>query len=132
MVFEIEKHGEVCELEVAEIPRFMSEIYDEIAKDIKEYIIKEISRSVQLSAFVGQAQDPEAIKAIMRSIKVDVMPGTNVSITVGFEDDYASLYAGGTLPKDIQEKLDALMQEALDKWISEGNIENILTKALGD
>jgi len=96
------------------------QIIEGLAKSAEKKIKQKFEQSVQLAYMTGQRADNEAVKAILRSFKVVVAGLQPVKIEVKFEDDYRHWYGGNDMPKDIEEAINKVIDEALDEWVMLG------------
>ena len=96
-----------------EIQSLVREIKTKLIKSAQEAIVRGFERSVELQTYVGMSMDTEALRAIIRSIKV-VEEGS--SYKVKFEDDLGHWYGGGSMPDELLEIINKISDEALNQW----------------
>lgn len=106
-------------------------VADEFVKSIKEHLINKFNESIQLSIMLGSRTDQEAIRAIIRSIKVRVKSYETFEFTTEFNDDYSHWYAGQELPDDVAETLRVIINEGTKDWIKSGKPQSIMNEVLG-
>lgn len=109
-------------------------LFDIIAKNLVEslqkHLIREFDRSVQLAALVGQRADQEALRAIYRSIKVEIKERDPLRLEAKFKDDYSHWYGGEELPEDIAEMLQKIIDEGIAEWFNTPKPGEIIKEAL--
>jgi hypothetical protein len=106
------------------------DLANELAESMRKYLIRKFEDSVQLAIVLGTRIDQEAIRAIVRSIKVNIESYETFKFSAMFKDDYSHWYAGQVLPDDISELLQNIMNEGIREWINEGEPKTVMAKAL--
>lgn len=112
------------------------QIYEEIAKKLaesaQEAIHQGFRRSTELAAMVGQRSDADAIKAIIRGLKVEVLNIDPLSLEAKFKDDYAHWYGGQDLPDDVAETLQEIIDISIQDWLGSPQSGKIVEEILLD
>ena len=103
-------------------------VADELVKNIKDKITFEINRSTQLAAYVGQHADPEIIRVIMQSIKVESDGQWPPNITIEYKDDLKSLH--GDTPPELMDMLNQMIEKVL--LLVDQDIDKIGEEAIRD
>lgn len=97
-------------------------VYEQIAKDMAEAIKQEIllsfDNSVKLAALIGQRADQEALRAIYRSIKINVKSSNPLLLEVEFKDDYSHWYGGEELPQEVADALNNIIESSVKNWFT--------------
>jgi hypothetical protein len=112
------------------LTEILGKLAERTAESIERFIELEFERSVQLAAFVGQNADPEAVKAIIRGIKANVVPGDPPSVEIEYKDDLSHWYNKGETPPELIEFLNELANTAIEKWFREQERQPILEQVL--
>jgi hypothetical protein len=112
----------------AKIDQAISKLLSKSAEQLKEFIGVEIDRSVVLATYANQAPDPEAVRAIYRSVHV-VPDRTGTGITIEYGDEYAHLY-GGTVDKEITDTITGLVDKAVQAWFNSPQTANMLNDTM--
>jgi len=89
---------------------------DKLAKSAQEAIQRGFERNVQLAAMVGSMADQEAVRAITRSLRVEVRSIDPLRLEAKFKDDLGHWYGGGELPDDLAKLLQDVMDKSLQDW----------------
>lgn len=108
----------------------LEDLADRLAESVRETILEGFDRSVKLAAMVGQRADQEAVRAITRSIKVEVLSFDPISLEVKFEDDYSRWYGGEELPEDVAETLQEVIDSSIQNWLLEPKSGNVVSEVL--
>ncbi|KKM27494.1 hypothetical protein LCGC14_1574170 [marine sediment metagenome] len=99
------------------------EAYEESAKELEKVAKQGFESSVNLGAIVGQYPDPEALKAILRSIKVEVTSEWPPNFIMKFKDDLSHWYTDDTLSQELLSVIDEIYEAAIHKWSLSKNFE---------
>ncbi|MGW8177837.1 MAG: hypothetical protein ACWGQW_03470 [bacterium] len=109
-------------------------IYEELSKKLaqsaQEFILRGFNRSVELAAMVGERSDAEAIKAITRGLKVEVLNVDPLRLEAKFQDDYAHWYGGQDLPDDVAETLQKIIDTAIQDWLGSPEAGKVVEEVL--
>lgn len=104
---------------------------EDISKSIKEKILKEFEMSIHLMTYIGEYGDAEAIKVIIRSIKVEISSINPPVIEAKFTDDLSHWYKGGELPEELATIMQEIFDNAIKKWFSSPEAIALVIKSLG-
>jgi len=113
-----------------ELKGLIIDSYKEAAESLKETIKQSFESSVDLASLAGQYADPEALKAILRSVKVEVTNDWPPNLDIKFKDDLNYWY-GGELPQDLIDKINNIYDEAIARWTLEKKFEDALLGVMG-
>jgi hypothetical protein len=109
-------------------------LYEQIAKDLAEaaqqQIILRFDNSVQLASMVGQRADQEALRAIYRSLKVNIKSIDPLKLEAIFDDDYSHWYGGEELPEEVATILQDIIESSLRDWFNTPEPSEIILKTL--
>ena len=86
---------------------------DKMVTYFKDMIVSRINRSVEIAAFVGTNSDPEMIRSIINSIKVEKIPTQPPSISIEFKNDLSAWY--GEPPQELLDMLKGIIDSALSQ-----------------
>ena len=103
-------------------------VAEKFAEAIKQNILNEINRSIELSSFVGQYTDQESIRTILRSVNVKVSPELPPVIEASIKDEYGHWYGG--IPEEINETLQSLIDDVMSRWAISAEPSNIFAQVL--
>lgn len=103
-------------------------VTEALTKAIKEKIEFEINRSTQLAAYVGQHADPEVVRIITQSIKVESDGQWPPSISIEYKDDLKSLH--GDAPPELMDMLNSIIEKSLS--LIDADIDKIGEEAIRD
>lgn len=106
------------------------ELSKKLAKSAQEAILQGFNRSVELAAIVGQRADAEAIRAITRGLKVEVLNVDPLQLEAKFQDDYAHWYGGQELPEDVAETLQEIIDTAIQNWLGSPEAGKVVEEVL--
>jgi len=112
----------------AKIDRAIESLLNKAATQLKEFIGFEIDRSIKLATYANQAPDPEAVKAIYRSVHVTPDRG-GTGIVVEYGDEYAHLY-GGEVDEEVTSTITDLVDKAVQLWFNSPQTVNLLNDAM--
>lgn len=113
-----------------QIRRKMEVLADKLAESAQDAVHAAFGRSVDLSSFVGRQMDPEAVRAILRGLKVEVVPGWPPQLEAKFHDDIGHLYGFEDLPDSIAKMLQEIVDQALEEWSNSDAIGMALKEVL--
>lgn len=109
-------------------------IYEQIAKSLadaaREEIILKFDSSVKLASMIGQSMDQEALRAMYRSLKVDIKSIDPLKLEAKFKDDYSHWYGGEEIPQDMADTLQEIIESAVKNWFDSPEPGDIILKAL--
>ena len=113
----------------AGIMKALNNLITKSTSQIREHILAELSRSVELSTYASNAPDPEAVKTIIRSVHVvpDIPPSTNILIKYG--DEYAHLY-GGESDQEINQVITDIVGKAINGWFNSQQAITLFSDAM--
>lgn len=132
MRVDVQIKGKAAKVDSNTVKQFMQELYKELAESAQRAIIEEFERSTEINAMVGEASDPEAVRAIIRGIKVDVECGAEASLVAKFDDPYGHWYGNEDIPQEFQDKLQSLLEQAMTNWSNTSKIHDIVVDAMND
>jgi len=132
MFVDIQIKGRAAKVDATTVKTFVQELYKEIAESARQAILETFERSTEINTMIGEAPDPEAIRAIVRSIKVDVEYGAEPALVAKFDDSYGHWYGNEDMPQEVQDKLQNLMEQAMSTWVNTNKIHDIVVDALND
>jgi hypothetical protein len=104
---------------------------EKMAESVRNVILREFESSIKLMAYAGEYGDEEAIRAITRSVKVEVIPSNPPDLTVEFKDDLSHWYEGGELPDELVEILQNIINESIEKWSKSPEAVGLIVEYLG-
>jgi hypothetical protein len=104
---------------------------NDLAEAVKKEILKEFDLSMRLMAYTGQHGGSDVVKAIIRSIKVDVLSLNPPVIEAKFTDDLSHWYDGGELPSELAEIVQGVFDDGINKWFNSPEASHLITKSLG-
>lgn len=103
--------------EPTEQRELLDKLSKSLAKSAEEFIRQHFERDVQLSSLMGAMQDQEAVRAIIRGLRVEVRNIEPLRFEASFKDDLAHWYDADTMPQDLQQKLQEVMNTGLAEWL---------------
>ena len=124
--FELIIRGEFLNATNTKLRTLVLDAYKESAEELQQIINREFERSVELGAMVGSNTDPEALRAILRSVKVNVTDGWPPDFNIKFQDDLGHWYGGQELPQELVDIINKIYDSAIQKWSLSGHFENAL------
>jgi hypothetical protein len=130
--FELILRGKFFNSSQEELKELILEKYKEASKEIEEFAKREFKQSVELAAIIGQYADPEAFKAVLRSIKVELTPTWPPDFIIKFEDDLSHWYEGTDLPLDLTKAINNTYDSAITKWSLNNNFGETLSNIIGE
>ena len=102
-----------------------------MAESAQNKIHEGLNRSIQLMAMVGQLADQEAVRALIRGLKVKVISFfPQLQLEAVFQDELNHWYGGGTLPEDIAVALQEIIDTSLSGWINSEKPSEVLAEVL--
>lgn len=103
---------------------------DKFAESMRKFLISKFEESIQLAIMLGNRIDQEAIRAIIRSIKVNVESYETFKFSTIFKDDYSHWYAGQELPNDVAKILQDIMNNGIKEWFKSDKPQSIIAEVL--
>lgn len=114
----------------SERQKLLDDIVKAAAKSAEDFIKREFTRSMELSNMIGYAMDPEAIRALLRGLVVEVQPGYPIRMKAKFDDALGHLYGDEDLPKELAGILQSIIDGALEKWKRSPELQNKISEAI--
>lgn len=106
------------------------ELATKLAKSLEESIHTGFKRSTELATMIGQRADADAIKAITRGLKVEILNIDPLSLEAKFQDDYAHWYGGQDLPEDVAETLQGIIDTSINNWLGSPEAGKVVEEVL--
>ena len=108
----------------------LQEFADKISESATTAIHNGFNRNVQLASMVGTMADQEAVRAILRSLKVEIKSIDPLSLEAKFQDDLGHWYGGGEMPEDVSKLLQEIIDSSLVDWFRAEEPNKILVEVL--
>lgn len=107
------------------------ELATKMSESLRYEVHKNFERDVQLTAIAGQMSDQDVVRAILRSLIVNIRSLDPISLEAKFEDYLAHWYKTEEgLPKELSDKMQQLLNDSIKKWFSVGKPKEILAEVL--
>jgi len=113
-----------------EINNILEDYANKLAEEAESIIHDGFNRNVQLSAMIGVMADQEAVRAILRSLKVEVISIDPIRLEAKFEDSLGHWYGSSKLPDDVSKLLQDIIDTSLNNWIRDKDHNKILIEVL--
>ncbi len=112
-----------------DIQELIRDLMLELSKSATVAVQDAFNRSVQLATYAGQSMDPEAVRAIIRGLKVEVSPTDPPRLIAKFQDDLSHLYGGEEdLPEELITMLESILDEGLHNWLKSRESQQAVAK----
>jgi hypothetical protein len=115
-------------------PQIREQTYEEIIEKLRERIKDTVSskfqRSTELAAYIGQSIDPEATRAILRSVNIEIRSRQPLKFGVRVFDTLGHWYGMEETPQELSDMVEGLVVSAIEDLNRSGEMRDIVVRTL--
>lgn len=112
--------------------KILHDLSSKLATSAQEFIRRGFERSVELASMVGNMSNQDAVRAILRSLKVEIIRVDPISLQAKFEDDLSHLYGGQALPPELSKLIQRIIDSSLENWFMVNEPSKVLKEVLNN